>query len=55
LSGEADISYDSGVSDNKISVQELSQFVSKKVSELTKGKQQPTSRRENLEFDWIIK
>jgi uncharacterized caspase-like protein len=55
LEGEADISYEAGINDGKISVQELSQYVSKKVSELTKGKQQPTSRRENLEFDWIIK
>jgi len=55
LSGEAAITYDSGISDNKISVQELMRYVGSKVSELTKGKQQPASRRENLEFDWIIK
>lgn len=55
LAGEADTESDSGFKDNKISVQELMRFVSTVVPELTKGKQQPASRRENLEFDWIIK
>jgi WD40 repeat protein len=41
--------------DGKISVQELQQFVSKKVSELTGGKQQPTNRRENPDFEWFIR
>jgi hypothetical protein len=55
LSGEADLEDESGYTDKKISVQELMKYVSSKVPELTKGKQQPASRRENLEFDWIIK
>jgi hypothetical protein len=41
--------------DGKVSVQELQQYVSKKVSELTNGKQQPTSRRENVDFEWWLR
>lgn len=41
--------------DGSISVQQLMQYVGKKVAELTNGRQRPTSRRENLEFDWNIK
>ena len=55
LSGEADMDDESGFRDKKISVQELMKYVGTMVPELTKGKQQPASRRENLEFDWIIK
>lgn len=40
-----------GNNDRKVSVQELMRYVSDKVPELTKGLQQPTSRRENLDFD----
>ena len=41
--------------DGKVSVQELQQYVSKKVAELTGGKQQPTNRRENLDFEWYLR
>ncbi|HYC86668.1 MAG TPA: caspase family protein [Chryseosolibacter sp.] len=37
-----------------ISVTELKDFTSKEVQRLTKGEQKPTSRRENLEFDFKI-
>lgn len=55
LEGAADKELNGGNNDKKVSVQELMRYVSTMVPELTKGKQQPTSRRENLEFDWIIK
>lgn len=38
----------------RITVTELKNFVSKEVERLTKGEQKPTSRRENLEFDFIV-
>lgn len=41
--------------DGKVSVQELQQYVSRKVSELTGGKQQPNNRRENLDFEWWLR
>ncbi len=44
-----------GNNDTRVSVQELQQYVSKKVSELTGGKQQPTSRRENVDFEWWLR
>jgi WD40 repeat protein len=44
-----------GNGDGRVSVQELQQYVSKKVSELTKGRQQPTSRRENVDFEWWLR
>lgn len=37
-----------------ITVQQLMDFVSTKVSELTNGKQKPTSRRESLAFNWVV-
>jgi hypothetical protein len=37
-----------------ITVTELKDYVSKEVERLTKGAQKPTSRRENLEFDFRI-
>ena len=55
LEGDADRNINSGNNDQKVSVQELMRYVGVMVPELTKGKQKPTSRRENLEFDWIIK
>jgi hypothetical protein len=40
--------------DSKITVTELKDFVSKEVERLTDGRQKPTSRKENLEFDFVI-
>ncbi len=47
--------YYNGNNDGKVSVTELSSYVNKRVVELTNGKQKPTSRRENIEFNWTIK
>jgi hypothetical protein len=46
---------DGGNFDGRVSVQELLKYVSRKVSELTNDKQRPTSRRENIEFEWMIR
>jgi len=35
-------------------VSELKQYISTKVQELTGGKQNPTSRTENMEFDFRV-
>ncbi|MDD5569696.1 MAG: caspase family protein [Bacteroidales bacterium] len=48
-SGDADRNHD-GI----ITVSELKNYVINTVDELTRGKQKPTSRRENNENDWII-
>jgi len=40
--------------DGDIMISELRDYVSNKVSKITKGHQNPTSRRENLEFDFRI-
>jgi WD40 repeat protein len=40
--------------DDQITVTELKDFVSKEVERLTDGRQKPTSRKENLEFDFVI-
>ncbi len=48
-SGKADAN-----GDGNITVTELKTYVSKEVERLTQGEQKPTSRRENLEFDFII-
>ena len=40
--------------DGKIMLSELKGYVQRRVSELTDGKQQPTSRIENIENDWQI-
>jgi len=40
--------------DGIITINELKEYVSKKVIQLTNGSQQPTARRELLENDWII-
>lgn len=47
--GEADLNQD-----GKITVSELKTYVSKKVTELTNGLQQPTSRLENISNDFRI-
>ena len=40
--------------DDEITVSELKSYVSEEVEKLTKGKQKPTSRQENLEFDFKV-
>jgi hypothetical protein len=40
--------------DSDVQVSELRDYVIKRVGELTNGKQTPTSRRENLEFDFKV-
>lgn len=39
---------------SSITISGLQKIVSKRVNELTKGLQQPTSRNENVEFDWNV-
>ena len=40
--------------DGKVTVNELKEYVSKEVDRLTQGAQKPTSRSENLEFDFVV-
>ena len=40
--------------DGSVQVSELKSYVFDKVSELTNGKQNPTSRKENLEYDFTV-
>ncbi len=40
--------------DHVITVTEIKNYVSTEVERLTRGQQKPTSRRENLEFDFIV-
>ncbi len=40
--------------DSEITVNELKSFVGEEVQKLTNGKQKPTARQENLEYDWRI-
>jgi WD40 repeat protein/uncharacterized caspase-like protein len=40
--------------DEAVSISELQEYVMKTVSELTRGFQNPTARRENLEFDFRV-
>ena len=40
--------------DNEITVSELKEFLYKKVESLTNGKQKPTARQENLEYDFRV-
>lgn len=40
--------------DNKIMVSEIRDYVTKKVQNMSNGKQNPTSRSENLEFDFRV-
>ena len=47
--------YYTGNNDGNVTVQELANYVNKRVSELTNGKQKPMSRRENIDFNWVIK
>jgi hypothetical protein len=47
--GHADVN-----GDEQVSVSELRTFVIQEVDRLTNGRQQPTCRQENLEFDWRV-
>lgn len=47
--GKADLN-----NDKAITISELKKYVSAEVEKLTMGRQKPTSRRENLIFDWRI-
>jgi hypothetical protein len=40
---------------NEIKVNDLKHYVEKRVEEITKGKQKPTSRQETMEIDWLVK
>jgi WD40 repeat protein len=40
--------------DGSITVSELKEYISTEVEKITDGAQKPTSRRENLEFDWRV-
>lgn len=40
--------------DNSVTISELRDYVVKRVQELTNGKQNPTSRTENLENDFKV-
>lgn len=40
--------------DNEITARELLEYVSAEVEKLTHGAQKPTSRKENLEYDWVV-
>ncbi|MEQ6119114.1 caspase family protein [Reichenbachiella sp. MALMAid0571] len=40
--------------DKEVQISELKNYVFDRVEELTNGKQHPTSRRENLEFDFVV-
>jgi uncharacterized caspase-like protein len=53
LSGLKDMAADAN-KDGSVMLSELEAYVYDKVSELSKGKQVPTARRENLEFDFRI-
>lgn len=44
-----------GNNDDMVSVYELIDYISNRVTELTNGKQKPNSRKDNLEFNWVIK
>jgi len=41
--------------DEKLTVNQLKRYVEERVVEITQGKQQPTSRQETMDVDWILK
>lgn len=43
-----------GNGDKLVDVTELKNYVSRRVFELTGGKQRPVSRRENIDYNWIV-
>jgi len=46
--------YWDGNKNEQVSVEELIAYVNKQVAYLTKDKQKPNARKENLDFNWII-
>jgi len=40
--------------DGEVTVSELRSYVTEQVQELTNGRQKPTSRQENVEFDFRV-
>ena len=42
-------------SPEKLSVNQLKRYVERRVEQITKGKQKPTSRQETMEIDWQLK
>ncbi|MEM6517401.1 MAG: caspase family protein, partial [Bacteroidota bacterium] len=52
--GSFDYPYADYNQDDKVSVAELKEFVSKEVERMTNGKQKPTSRQGNIEFDFVM-
>lgn len=49
-----DLSYDTWKGEQGIPISKLKDYVYEKVKELTNNKQRPTSRAENLEWDWVL-
>lgn len=49
------IAYGDSNKDGQVTVSELKDYVFREVENLTNGLQKPTSRRENLEFDFVVK
>ncbi len=47
--------YYGGNKDGKVSIEELVKYINTRVSTLTNEKQKPTVRRENIDFNWIIR
>ena len=43
-----------GDKDGKVTIEELLAYVNALVTNLTNGRQKPNSRKENLEYNWII-
>jgi len=54
LSALNDLGYDTWRGEQGIPISELKDYVYNKVKELTNNKQRPTSRAENLEWDWFL-
>lgn len=50
-----DLGYDWGGKETPIKISRLKAYVEEQVLELTNGKQQPTARSENIEWDWELK
>jgi WD40 repeat protein len=50
----ADKYYD-GDNDGTVSIKELAAYVNARVKDLTGGKQKPTARRENFDFNWVLR